>query len=281
MNSVQKMVLEVGDIPPIPAVATKVLALLNDHRTTAETLARTIEADPAVAARILKISNSPFYGAHRQIQTLPAAIVTLGLNTLKSLVVTAAMGEVFKPFGLMEKMLWEHSMGAAVASRTIAASVPQVNNEEAYLVGLFHDIGKVIMYTREPVKFQSLVQLCYNEGLSFNEVESTVFPYTHAEVGGYVIRQWNFPESLVVGVERHHDLAFAEEVDLHDRQLSAVAAMGHAFCARLGIGQRFPSAGPLPIEARATEILSLEKEKREELVEVFREAYDSSRSSFV
>lgn len=281
MGSVRKMVLEVGEIPPIPAVATKVLALLNDHRTTAEMLARTIEADPAVAARILKIANSPFYGAHRQIQTLPAAIVTLGWNTLKSLVVTEAMGQVFRSFGLMEKMLWEHAMGAAVASRIIAASVPQVNKEEAYLVGLFHDIGKVIMHTRDPEKFRSLVQLCYNEGLCFEAMESTVFPYTHAEVGGYVIRQWNFPESIVVGVERHHDLAFADEMELHERQLAAVAAMGHAFCARLGIGQRFPSEGPMPVKERAAEILGLEKEKAEGLIEDFRVAYEDSRSSFV
>jgi len=281
MSSVEKMVLEVGDIPPIPAVATKVLALLNDHGTTAETLARTIEADPAVAARIIKISNSPYYGAYRQIQTLPAAIVTLGLNTLRSLVVTAAVSEAYKPFGLMEKMLWEHSMGAAVAARIIAASVPQVNKEEAYLVGLFHDIGKVIMHAKDPAKFQALVQLCYNEERPFAEVESTMYPYTHPEVGGYVIRQWNFPEALVVAVERHHDLAFPDEVALHDRQLTAVAAMGHAFCSRLGIGQRFPSEGSLPIEERAAQILGLEQERTEELIEVFRESYENSRSSFV
>lgn len=280
MNSVEKMVLEVGDIPPIPVVATKVLGLLNDPDTTAETLARTIEADPAVAARIIKISNSPFYGAYRQIQTLPLAIVTLGLNTLRSLVVTAAVGEVYKPFGLMEKMLWEHSMGAAVAARLIAACVPQVNKEEAYLVGLFHDLGKVIMHAKDPAKFQSLVQLCYNDDLPFAEVESTLYPYTHAEVGGYVLRQWNFPESLVVAVERHHDLAFAGEVALYDRQLTAIAAMGHTFCARLGIGQRFPSEGPLPAEAQAAHLLGLEPEKTEALIEDFREAYENSRSSF-
>src|SRR5450631_3451472 len=169
------------------------LQTVEDENVTAAELARIVASDPAVAARIMKISNSPLYGCQRQNQTLPGAIMLMGFNTLKSLVVVAYLKDVFKPVGLMEKMLWEHSFGSGLAARLIASDIREVNPEEAFLAGLLHDIGKLIMYNHDQNKFQRVIERYYNDGISFEDAEKTIYPYTHAELGGCVLKKWNFP----------------------------------------------------------------------------------------
>ncbi len=144
-RELEVMIMTASDLPTIPVVATKVMQLIESESATAEELAKVVASDPAVAARVLKISNSSFYGCQRQIQTLSHAIVVLGFATLKSLVVAASVKQVYQPYGLTEKMLWEHSFGAGLAARIIAQETRLVSEEEAFLGGLFHDIGKIIM----------------------------------------------------------------------------------------------------------------------------------------
>jgi len=185
MNSeLENTIMAAGDLPAMPVVATKVMQLVEDENVTPSELAKIVASDPAVAARIMKISNSPLYGCQRQNQTLSGAIMLMGFKTLKSLVMVAYLKDVFKPVSLTEKMLWEHSFGAALAARIIAGNIREVNTEEAFLAGLLHDIGKLIMYNRDREKFQMLTERYYNEGILFEEAEKSVYPYTHAEVGG-------------------------------------------------------------------------------------------------
>jgi len=99
----------------------------------------------------------------------------LGFVTLKSVVIAASAKQVYHPFGLTEKLLWEHSFGAGLAARIIATELRTVNPDEAFLGGLFHDIGKQIMNFIDKERFQEAMQRCYNEGSSFEDVEQQLF----------------------------------------------------------------------------------------------------------
>ena len=194
-KDLERLIMSAGDLPTIPVVATRVMQLMQEENATADDLARVVASDPAVAARVLKISNSSFYGCQRQIQTLPHAVMMLGVVTLKSVVVAASAKQVYHPFGLTEKLLWEHSFGAGLAARIIASETRVVNPDEAFLGGLFHDLGKQIMNFIDKERFQEAIQRCYNEGASFEDAEQQLFPYTHEEAGALVIRKWNFPKT--------------------------------------------------------------------------------------
>jgi putative nucleotidyltransferase with HDIG domain len=279
-KELEHAIMTAGDLPTIPVVATRVMQMMEDMKTTADDLAKAVAADPAVAARVMKISNSAFYGCQRQIQTLSAAIVVLGYNTLKSLVVAASVKQVYKPFGLTEQMLWEHSFGAALAARIIARKTKIVNEEEAFLAGLFHDIGKIIMNSLDRDKFQILIQRCYNEDIPFTEVEKSEFPFTHDEVGAFVIKKWNFPEALTTAVLRHHDFAFDEHDDAYVVNLTAVAALADSFCKKFGIGERF-AKDELDIQrTRAAIHLKFDDERMTMLLEAFQEAFERDKSFF-
>jgi len=279
-KELEHAIMTAGDLPTIPVVATRVMQMMEDMKTTADDLAKAVAADPAVAARVMKISNSAFYGCQRQIQTLSSAIVVLGYNTLKSLVVAASVKQVYKPFGLTEQMLWEHSFGAALAARIIASKTKIVNEEEAFLAGLFHDIGKIIMNNLDHDKFHELMQRCYNEDIPFSEAEKDSFPFTHDEVGAFVIKKWNFPEVLTTAVLRHHDFAFEEHDDAYVINLTAVAALADSFCKKFGIGERFAKEELDIQRTRAAIHLKFDDERMAMLQETFKESFERDKSFF-
>ena len=281
MNSeLEKTIMAAGDLPAMPVVAAKVMQLVEDERATADELAKIVASDPAVAARVMKISNSPLYGCQRQTQTLPGAIMLMGFNTLKSIVVVAYLKDVFKPVGLMEKMLWEHAFGAGLAARVIAADIRQVNPEEAFLAGLMHDIGKLIMYNQDKTKFQKVVERYYNEEVWFEVAEKDVYPFTHAEVGGCVLKKWNFPDELVEAVLQHHTFDGTGEEEPYRKNIIAVTSLANLFCIKLGIGEREPRPELDLAEVPAVTHLKLDNERLEFLLDKFLEIYERDKSYF-
>lgn len=279
-KELESMIMSASDLPTIPVVATKVMQLIESESASAEELAKVVASDPAVAARVLKISNSSFYGCQRQIQTLSHAIMVLGFGTLKSLVVAASVKQVYKPYGLTEKMLWEHSFGAGLAARVIASGTRIVNEEEAFLGGLFHDIGKIILNNLDNQKFQMVVQKSYNEGMSFIDAEQQVFSYNHAEVGGLVIKKWNFPSILMHAVLKHHSFDFADDEDIYQVRLTCVVGLANLICHKLGIGVREPEEDLLLHETVPAQMLELDEARIGFLLERITEAYEKDKSFF-
>lgn len=280
-KDLEQIIMSAGDLPTIPVVATKVMQLMEDENATADDLAKIVASDPAVAARVLKISNSSFYGCQRQIQTLPHAIMMLGFVTLKSVVIAASVKQVYHPFGLTEKLLWEHSFGAGLAARLIATETRQINPDEAFLGGLFHDLGKIIMNFMDKAKFQEVMQRCYNEGTTFENAEKLVFDYTHEEVGALVIKKWNFPEHLMKAVLAHHTMNIADEEDPYLALLSDVVSLSNIFCHRFGVGvvggeeEEIDIASTLPAQR-----LKLSPDRIEALTVRFKEAFDKDQALF-
>jgi putative nucleotidyltransferase with HDIG domain len=279
-EELRKAILTTGDLPPMPVVATKVLQLVESGKADAAEISRTISSDPAVSARILKISNSTFYGCRRKIQTLSEAVVVLGHNTIKGLAVAASVKEIYRPSGLIENMLWEHSFGGALAAQIVAGHTSHVSADEAFLAGLFHDIGKIIMNLKERDKFRQVIERCYNEMLMFEEVELTVFPYTHAELGGYVLEKWNLPESLINAVMLHHSFAFDDDEDIYQRNLTAIASLADLICLKLGIGTRQALEDLDLAKSKAAETLELDEARLELIKDSVAEHYLRDKGYF-
>lgn len=279
-KELETMIMNAGDLPTIPIVATKVMQLIESERASADEIAKVVASDPAVAARVLKISNSSFYGCQRQIQTLSHAIMVLGFSTLKSLVVAASVKQVYKPYGLTEKMLWEHSFGAGLAARIIAKETRQVNEEEAFLGGLFHDIGKNIMNFLDSQQFQTAMQICYNDEVSFEEAERQVYSYTHSEVGSLVIKKWNFPDNLMNAVLKHHTFNFDEDEDPYQVSLTCVVGLANLFCHKIGIGVREPDEGLDLLQTFPAQLLALNQGMVDSALDRFNEAFEKDKSFF-
>ena len=169
MKRVDLAASRVGDLPTLQQVATRVMSLIHDPKTTVSDLERIIATDQALAAKVLRISNSAFYGVRGEISTLSRSIVVLGFNTLRSVVLTGASETLHRSKNscFKDRILWEHSVAVAIASRTIAQECGFASREEAYLGGLMHDVGKVVLDTNLPDEYQNVIERVYNGGQRF------------------------------------------------------------------------------------------------------------------
>lgn len=239
----QTVVRSIGDLPPMPAVAAKVMELLGDPSANYTMLGEAVASDPAVSARLLKVANSAFYSLSREIKTLDHAISVVGERTLRSLVLAASLEGMNKSYGLLEKMLWEDSIGCAIGCRILARKFSSADPEEAFLAGLLRHLGKVIMNNNNPDSYRSLVAAVYAGEGSYADLEGNYFPYAHAVVGAAVLDKWNFNRSLVMTTLHHQDLRVApdeagEGGDQALYKLTATVNLSDRICAKLGIGQR-------------------------------------------
>jgi len=280
----QSVVSSIRDLPPMPAVAIKVLELLGDANVKYEKLGDAISADPAVSARLLKVSNSAFYSMNRQIKTLSHAIAIVGERTLRSLVLAASLEGMNKSYGLLEKLLWEDSIGCAVGCRILARRFNTADPEEAFLAGLFRHLGKIVMNYSDPDSYRSLAEAAYEEGLSTSELEGRFFPYAHAVVGAAVLDKWNFNRSLVMSTLHHEDLMIAvDEEEDGDAMLRLTATINFAdhVCLRLGIGQREPDENLDLLSSPGAKILDLDADDIENAVAEVNEVFTANRDFFI
>ena len=274
------VVQTIGDLPPMPAVAMKVLQLLQDPNVSTVSLASTIANDPAVSARVLKIANSAFYSMKRQVKTLEHALVIIGEKTIRSLVLAASLEGMNKNVGLLEKILWEDSLGCAIGARLIAARFRSADPEEAFLAGLFRHLGLIVMNYSDRDRFSVMVQASYSGAGSLTTLEKVYFPYAHDVVGAAVLEKWNFSSTLIQSALHHEDMAVdrAEEPELY--RLIATVNLSDHLCLRLGIGQREPNEDVDILNCPGAQALGLEAHQAERLLEDMEEVFTENREFF-
>lgn len=229
----EKIVQATGDLPAMPHVASMVLQKLGNPNTSPKELHHLISTDQALAARVLKVANSPLYGCSRAINRLSDAVVIMGFDSLRSLVMSSVMQDLFRSFGLTEKLLWEHSFGCAAISKLVAKVIRYPKIEEAFLAGLLHDIGKVVLNLKIPDKTREVVQEVYNNpGTGFLQAEQEAFGFNHAQVGKLIAKKWNFAETIEETISCHHEPRQAKILPV----LTVIINFSNLICHKLELG---------------------------------------------
>lgn len=277
----QTVVRSIGDLPPMPAVATKVLEMLQSPETNYAQLGKAISSDPAVSARLLKVANSAFFSLKRQVKTLDHAIAIVGERTLRSLILAASLESMNKSYGLLEKLLWEDSIGCAIGCRMLARRFKSADPEEAFLAGLFRHLGKVIMNYSDPESYQSLAAAAYSGEGTFNDIEGRFFPYAHAVVGAAVLDKWNFSDDLIQCTLHHEDLHIVQEDNEVQYRLAATVNLADRMCARLGIGAREPDESIEVVNSKGSLALVLDTSQIETALAELEEVFNEDRDSFL
>ncbi|MHB9145937.1 MAG: HDOD domain-containing protein [Symbiobacteriia bacterium] len=265
---VAKILREMDDLPPMPSGAARVLAMVGDPRTDLDDLVSVVGGDIALSARVLKLANSAYYGFPRQVATLREAIVIMGMNTLKELVITAwsyEMGRRPLPgYALDGGELWRHSLLCGAAARQLAKQVRFPTPEEAYVAGLLHDFGKLVLAQYVGQEYQDLLENVEKGGTSFVEAERRVLGIDHAQLGGQLALKWNLPLNLAEAIANHHQPAMhvlaGHVLDPGNAgQLTALVHVADAVVLMLGIGIGVDGLA-YPLEQQALDALGLSEE---------------------
>lgn len=190
----------------LPAIVAQVNQMANDPTASAADIAHAIGRDTALTARLLKIVNSPFYRFPSKIDTLSMAVTVLGTRQLRDLVIAAAIIKRFQsktdsPFNIEE--FWCHSITTAIASRALALKLMLANSERYFIIGLLHDIGKMVMYLTLPNESIKLHRELEKSDCDVDNIERNIFGFTHDDVAVALMSAWHFPESLIEPIRNH------------------------------------------------------------------------------
>lgn len=204
-----------GQIPTLPVVVTQLLKVINHPNSGAENAATYVEKDLALASKVLKLANSSYYGIPRTITNIRSAIVILGFNTIKSLVLSSSVLKMFEETNeqtLFDKSaFWNHSVEVAMMAKSLGKRLHGVDYDQAFSGGLLHDIGKLILAQYSSRDYQEVLQEATKGERETELIEQELLGVTHCKISGMLLERWGIPEALQIPVTFHDDPAQAEE----------------------------------------------------------------------
>ncbi|MCX8052600.1 MAG: HDOD domain-containing protein [Armatimonadetes bacterium] len=217
------------DLPSVPAALARIIQITSDENATAEQVARVVMLDQSLATKVLRIANSAYYGRLRKAETVTEAVVSLGFSSVRNLAASASVIEALFPKqmfpGFSWQDMWTHSVTCALATEAIYARIVRgaaSKMEAAFVAGLLHDVGKLIIARALPQKFVQIVDICREYGYEMTRAEKSVLSTDHAGIGAELAKEWDFPPKLRAGIAYHHNPSIAD--DHYDMAIAVQAA---------------------------------------------------------
>jgi putative nucleotidyltransferase with HDIG domain len=199
------------EMPSVPVVLCKILQSVDDNRASARRLEELILHDLSLSIRILKLANSAFYSFRSEVKTISHAIALLGLNLVRSLAIGVSIFESFTK-GLREEatyvsQLWMHSFAVGLIAQEVwVKRSNRAEGEFALLCGLLHDLGKVIYFKKDGVRYSQLFAMEKgDDDPGIRDLELKIYEVDHASLGALLAKQWNLPPDLATIIRLHHD----------------------------------------------------------------------------
>lgn len=228
------LVKDVTSLPTIPAVVTRTLELLSRSEVELDEIVDLVLTDQVLAARVIRMVNSPLYRPALEIHSVKHALIYLGLSKIRELVLSCTLIGLFKkqdgPINI--RTFWEHSFGVGIVARVIAEMAHYPHSEKAYLSGIVHDIGKVFLNHYMKEDFQKVLELIQKEPQKLIDAEARLIGTTHCHIGICIASTWNFPEDYCEAILSHHT---PEEAVLNPL-LTAIVNLADLFCSVRGLG---------------------------------------------
>ncbi|MBD3422116.1 MAG: HDOD domain-containing protein [Chitinivibrionales bacterium] len=207
-----RIVEDIDQLPALPAIVSRLMQVVNSPDTSAEDAAGLIERDPALTGKMLRLANSAFYGIPRTISSVSSAVVILGFNTIKSLVLSASVMQIFPGTNGRQlfdrKKFWRHSIVTAIAAKTIVRQymrVKMMDPESAFCAGILHDIGKLIFEQYLHDEYQQACTYAREQHVPLLDAETQVLGINHAQVGRILADKWALPIELEHTIVSHHE----------------------------------------------------------------------------
>lgn len=237
LAATHEVVKKINAIATLPEVTSRIVATVEDPKSSAAQLHQIVSHDPALVTRILKVVNSAFYGLPGQIASIERAIVLLGLNAVKNIAVAASLGQLFRGIKICEgftaKDLWAHCIGVGVSARHLARQMRLPLADEAFLAGMIHDVGLLVSLQVFPDKLAEACERAKAEGGDFCELERQVVGYDHQQLGLALCEQWKFPRSCQLVAGFHHRPA---ALAVNNRLLVSLVYVADTLCCAAGNG---------------------------------------------
>jgi len=231
----KKILRKVMDLPPMPQTVLKARDIMADQNSDFKQLADLFETDQAIATKILKMSNSPYYGMGGKVSSIQQASVVLGHKTLGELITMGGtaglLSDKLEGYGLDSGDLWKHSLAVAFGSKIIANKKEPAIANDAFTAGLIHDSGKLILDQYIKERWGLFEKFMSDGQQTFLDAEKKILQLDHTEVAAVVCKTWNLPMPLILGIKFHHYPSKS-----HDNKLAYIIHMADSIAMMSGLG---------------------------------------------
>ncbi len=237
MAKKEEILKKLEEIPALPTNASSILQKIQNHEIPLTDIAKEIQTDPILTSNILKLANSAYFAGPKRISTVKEAIVMLGVNRVYQIIIASAIFPLalkpLKGYDLPAGELVRHLVGTAVISELLGKELNVILPPYTFTVGLLHDIGKIALGTFLEAEVKLIIEKAYNEKMSFEQAEKEVLGIDHAEAGAFLMKEWHFPDNLIIPVLYHHD----PDKALGEYQLvTDIVHIASNICIECGIG---------------------------------------------
>jgi putative nucleotidyltransferase with HDIG domain len=202
--------------PPFPAVAQRVLALVNNEDVGMRQVGELIRMDPSFSAELLRFANSALFGSRREVRNLQHAIGLVGLDRVKVMATLVAVNRMVRSAVRTKALrkVWLHSLATAVIAEEISR-VSHVARESAYTAGLLHNLGSLGMMSAYPDEYSRMLEVSNDFGFDLLNTERDLFEIDHCAAGAYLAQDWDFPDEIAAAIATHHDEPALGSFDLY------------------------------------------------------------------
>ena len=270
-NQIKWNISKLEKLPTLSAVATQLMRLTMDEKSDAQQVAAIIETDQSLASKILQLVNSPSYGFAGRVTTIANAVSLLGFSTIRSVALSMTVSDMFAPSDKLTAFdrvaFWKHSLACAVCSELIAERIESRYAKEAFLAGLFHDIGKIALDTCAREDFNTVIAEASERHLSVLEAEREVLDTDHAVVGKWVAERWGLPDMFTHAIWLHHQPAGSLPTTGFDKELAEIVHLANIVARSQMIG----SGGDARVYPVPHRLLSTFHLKEEDLDDIKRQ----------
>lgn len=203
----RKIYTEIDNIPPMPKHISKILKIIHNPDVSISQISDIVKQDAGLAANILRIANSAWYLTREPAKTVERALSLIGLRRLSSILQTIGAKQILDERYKSFKMVWKHSYICAFYAQNIMKlkSKQEEDIELAYLSGLIHDIGKLVLLSLSSELVESITNISKSKSVSITEIEKQALGLNHAEIGEKIASKWKFPPIITLAIKHHHD----------------------------------------------------------------------------
>jgi HD-like signal output (HDOD) protein len=276
----QRAMTRVTEISSLPEVTTRIVEVVEDPKSTAQDMHGIVKHDPALAAKILKVVNSAFYGLPSQIASLDRAIVMLGLSAVKNIALAASLSRLFRPGAISERFaardLWTHCVAVGVGARLLVSAAGSGQAEEAFVAGLVHDMGLLVEYQLFSHKLKAVAERCEMEPQDFCAVEREIIGADHQAFGAALAAKWKFPSGLRCAISHHHN---PERLKPELRRMVTSVQTADSICSQNKLGF-YLTAQNQEVTAEMLELVGVNASQVDEVLEVLPERIRETEQIF-
>ncbi len=254
----KRKVQRLQSLPTLPGIVQKISQLVDNPNVSTAKIGEEISKDQVLSAKVLKLVNSSFYGLSGRISSINQALVLLGFNVVKGLVLSTSVFEK-----LTREMIgfYEHSLGCAIAAGIIAKEIGHPDKDEIWIAGLLHDIGKVIMWVNLPDDFAEIVDEAKRTRQFITDVEKEHLSITHTDVADWLATKWHLPISVREPMIYHHSPSRAKTAKVQ----TAIVHLANILVNAYGFGQSGDDLVP-PLDDQSAKLLGLTDRLLDEII---------------